>query len=99
MHALGMFPNDRELLVCPNCGLREDILFSGVLIAYREPAFLEDTGLRFEKRTEDTFRCPSCGQSVREPLADDSEGRVSTANAPIQRSKPTAPARGRNRTA
>lgn len=55
MHALGMFPNDRELLVCPNCGLREDILFSGVLITYREPAFHEDTGLRFEELTEDTF--------------------------------------------
>jgi hypothetical protein len=51
MHALGMFANDRELLDCPNCGLREDVLISGVLITYREPAFHEDIGLRFEELT------------------------------------------------
>jgi predicted RNA-binding Zn-ribbon protein involved in translation (DUF1610 family) len=73
MHALGMFANDRELLDCPNCGLREDVLISGVLITYREPAFHEDIGLRFEELTEGTFRCPSCGRTVRETLADDKD--------------------------
>jgi hypothetical protein len=26
---LGLFPNDRDLLACPNCGLTEDALASG----------------------------------------------------------------------
>lgn len=69
MHALGMLANDRELLDCPHCGLREDVLISGQLITYREPDFHQDTGLRFEKLTPGTFRCPSCGQTVRDPLA------------------------------
>lgn len=69
MHALGMFANDRELLDCPHCGLREDVLISGLLITYREPAFHQDTGLRFEELTTGTFCYPSCGQTVREPLA------------------------------
>ena len=73
MHALGMFANDRELLDCPQCGLREDVLISGLLITYREPGFHQDTGLRFEELTADAFRCPSCGQTVRAPLASNEQ--------------------------
>ena len=74
MHALGMSANDRELLDCPHCGLREDVLISGQLITYREPDFHQDTGLRFAELTTGTFRCPSCGQPVRDPLAGNGQG-------------------------
>lgn len=68
MHALGMLA-DREVLDCPRCGLREDVLISGLLITCREPGLQQDTGLRFERLTAESFRCPSCGLTVREPLA------------------------------
>jgi len=32
--ALGIFTNDRELLECPNCGLKEDVLATGQLVTY-----------------------------------------------------------------
>lgn len=70
MKAAGLFAHDRELLDCPHCGLREDVLSSGQLITYREPDFHQDTGLRFEGLTADTFRCPACGHTVKEPLSD-----------------------------
>lgn len=74
MKTAGLFANDRELLDCPHCGLREDVLISGLLITYREPGFHQDTGLRFQELTADTFRCPSCGQTVCEPFAEDKRG-------------------------
>lgn len=99
MHALGMFANDRELLDCPHCGLREDVLISGQLITYREPDFQQDTGLRFEELAADTFRCPSFGQTVREPLAEDMQGGAFIAGPVTKRPKPAAPAKGRKRKA
>lgn len=99
MKAAGLFANDRELLDCPHCGLREDVLISGVLITYREPGFHQDTGLRFEELTADAFLCPSCGQTVREPLAEDKKGDAFPAKPETKRPKPAAPAKGRKRKA
>ncbi|MDA1274472.1 MAG: hypothetical protein O2960_10545 [Verrucomicrobia bacterium] len=99
MHALGMFANDRELLDCPHCGLREDVLISGQLITYREPDFHQDTGLRFEELTPGTFRCPSCCHTVREPLADAMQGEAFSAQPATKRPKPAARAKGRKRKA
>ena len=59
--ALGLFVGDRELLSCPACGLRENVLFSGELITEHEEAPDTDTGLRFEELTSCCFRCPACG--------------------------------------
>lgn len=64
--SLGVFPNDRDLLTCPSCGLAEDVLAGGQLItsaSMGEP----DTGLRFAEPTVDDgpFRCPACGGEVR----------------------------------
>lgn len=71
MKALGMFANDRELLQCPRCGIMEDVTHEGFLITCREPDLGIDTGLRFEPITEESYRCPSCGQTVQEPLSED----------------------------
>jgi uncharacterized C2H2 Zn-finger protein len=71
MKALGMFGNDRELLQCPRCGLMEDVTHEGFLITCREPDLGIDTGLRFEPITDESYRCPSCGQTVQEPLSED----------------------------
>ena len=68
MKVAGLFTDDRELLDCPRCGLREDVLISGNLITYRKPNYQQDTGMRFWELTDQTFRCPSCGQTVSEPL-------------------------------
>jgi len=63
---LGLFADDRELLSCPQCGLQEDVTFSGMLITNRPEAASEDTGMRFEEISRDRFRCPSCGATVGE---------------------------------
>lgn len=99
MHALGMFANDRELLDCPHCGLREDVLISGQLITCREPGFHQDTGLRFEELTTGTFRCPSCGQTVRDTLAGDEPGDTFPAKPAIKRPRAVACTKERTRKA
>ena len=68
-NALGLFANDRELLECSQCGIMEDVTHTGLLITCREPALDQHTGLRFTKEPDQTFRCPSCGALVTEPLA------------------------------
>jgi hypothetical protein len=77
--ALGLFTDDRELLICPGCGLMEDVAASGILITCREPDLGQDTGLRFEPLGEQTFRCPACGRKVNEPLPEDGTGNESPA--------------------
>ena len=76
---LGVFTNDRELLVCQSCGLMEDVAATGVLITCREPNLGQDTGLRFEPLSDQTFRCPACGQRVRESLSEQSSEGASQA--------------------
>lgn len=63
---LGLFPNDRELLTCPRCGLGEDVLSDGRLVTNVNPAE-PDTGLRFiePEREGARFRCPRCGAAAR----------------------------------
>jgi hypothetical protein len=64
--ALGMFTDDRELLECPACGLKENVAFDGVLFTCRGDAIDVDTGLRFIEPDEDgVSTCPGCGRSVR----------------------------------
>jgi predicted RNA-binding Zn-ribbon protein involved in translation (DUF1610 family) len=70
MKHLSMFTNDRELLQCPRCGLMEDVTAEGLLITCREPDLCTDTGLRFVAITDESYRCPSCGQTVQEPLSE-----------------------------
>ena len=59
---LGLFPNDRDLLRCPNCGLTEDVLVDGQLITNLRLG-QPDTELRFIEPTADDgpFVCPACG--------------------------------------
>ncbi|MDP1589262.1 MAG: hypothetical protein Q8M07_16045 [Prosthecobacter sp.] len=71
MKALGMFANDRELLECPRCGLMENVSVEGMLFTCTPTDLGTDTGLRFDEITPDSFRCPSCGQTVHEPLTDE----------------------------
>ena len=71
MKSLGMFANDRDLLECPRCGLMEDVAAGGVLLTVRPTDLGTDTGLRFEELTPESFRCPSCGLTVHEPLTDE----------------------------
>lgn len=63
--SLGVFPNDRELLMCPSCGLAEDVLAGGQLIT-SVAVGAPDTGMRFiEPRVEnEPFRCPACGSDA-----------------------------------
>lgn len=64
--ALGMFTDDRELLECPACGLKEDVTGEGFLCTYRDEAFAVDTGLRFPEPDEDGVSCcPGCGGMVK----------------------------------
>ncbi len=60
-HSLGIFVGDRELLVCPRCGLMEDVLADGRLITCHA-AGEADTGLRFaeNRRRDGRFICPGC---------------------------------------
>jgi hypothetical protein len=61
--ALGMFTEDRELLACPHCGLKEIVTFEGVLITCRGKK--ADTGLRFpEPDGSGRSICPGCGGEV-----------------------------------
>lgn len=92
MKAAGLFANERELLDCPHCCLRDDVLISGHFITYREPGSHQETGLRFEELTADTFRCPSCGQAVCEPFAEDKQGGAVRAKSATKRPKTAAPA-------
>jgi ribosomal protein S27AE len=71
MRALGMFANERELLECPRCGLMEDVSCEGMLLTCNSADFGTDTGLRFEELTLESYRCPSCGQTVHEKLSDE----------------------------
>jgi hypothetical protein len=63
--ALGLFPNDREPLTCPRCGLAEDVLADGRLITSYEIG-APDTGLRFfePESADGPFTCPGCGGEV-----------------------------------
>ena len=59
--AMGLFTDDRELLECSMCGLVEDVAFDGRLITYhRKSEDYTDSGLRFERLNDTTFRCPIC---------------------------------------
>jgi len=66
-----MFPHDRELLRCDRCALMEDVTHTGMLITCRDPDLGTDTGLRFVKIAEGSFRCSACDQTVHETLSDD----------------------------
>jgi rubredoxin len=73
---LGIFVENRDLLMCDTCKLMEDVDIRGVLSTYVCPAdFYDpeppldwkappDTGLRFEEIGEDEFRCPVCGAVI-----------------------------------
>jgi len=64
--ALGIFTDDRELLECSGCGLKEDVTFEGLLMTYDKNAtLLEDSGLRFNRIDETSYACPACGAMVR----------------------------------
>lgn len=63
---LGIFTNDRELLECSICGLKENVTFAGTLFTCREDAIEVDIGLRFPEPDEEGYsRCPGCGEVVR----------------------------------
>jgi predicted RNA-binding Zn-ribbon protein involved in translation (DUF1610 family) len=66
--ALGIFMGERALLLCPKCGLSEDVGAGGRLFTAFGASPASDTGLRFvvTKRAH-VFRCPSCGAEVPEP--------------------------------
>lgn len=59
---LGMFVEDRELLSCPKCGLKEDVTSQGLLIVSYPSNTSIDSGLRFKevKNCSNRFRCPAC---------------------------------------
>jgi hypothetical protein len=63
--SLGIFVDDRELLVCPRCGLMEDVLADGRLVTCHA-AGEADTGLRFaeHQRIKGRFICPECHTAV-----------------------------------
>lgn len=67
---LGLFSEDRALLECSVCGLREDVTAEGQLITYVGTERREDSGLRFDERRDGVFVCPSCRAEVAEPEAE-----------------------------
>jgi hypothetical protein len=46
----------------------EDVAADGMLLSCTPTELGNDTGLRFEELAPESFRCPSCGQTVHEPL-------------------------------
>lgn len=63
--SLGLFANDRELLVCPSCGLQEDVTIEGMLITHDfESPDASDSGLRFTERQDGHFSCPRCSAKI-----------------------------------
>lgn len=68
--AMGLFPNDRDLLECTGCGLMENVACGGRFFTCRPETLDDDTGLRFQEISDGVFRCPSCGEAVREPDSD-----------------------------
>jgi len=59
--AMGVFTHHRELLECSGCDLVEDVAFDGRLMTYhRKSEDYSDSGLRFERLNDTTFRCPVC---------------------------------------
>jgi hypothetical protein len=64
---LGMFAEERELLECSACGLREDVTVEGLLITYVGSARGKDSSLRFRETQDGAFVCPSCGGEVAHP--------------------------------
>jgi hypothetical protein len=63
--SLGMFVEERDLLICKGCGLGEDVLNNGLLVVrqsgdYKAP----DSGLRFQEIRANVFKCPRCAQEV-----------------------------------
>jgi transcription elongation factor Elf1 len=63
--SLGLFTNDRELLVCTSCGLHEDVTIEGMLITHDcESLDVSDSGLRFTELQDGNFSCPRCGANI-----------------------------------
>lgn len=67
---LGLYVGDRELLTCPQCGLRENVDSDGCLFTCRADDFECDMGLRFEEQTLGAFRCPVCGAAACEEAGE-----------------------------
>ena len=82
--ALGLFTDERALLECPGCGLKEDVDATGRLFTYRGRPGGRDTGLRFAELGKGSFRCPSCGATVGEAELT----RLTAPKAPAKRRKP-----------
>ena len=61
---LGMFTDDRELVECSKCGLKEDVDVHGFLLTCYEGSLGKDTGLRFKEDTDSKFSCPKCNSVV-----------------------------------
>lgn len=66
---LGLFTDDRELLECSACGLKESVTGDGFLYTYKDDAIDTDTGLRFPEPDDDgsddlVTNCPECGTRV-----------------------------------
>ncbi len=63
----GIFLNDREIVHCAQCGLTEDIAFSGKLFTYyaNDPEFKE-TGLQFIEleNNSEYLQCPICNLNI-----------------------------------
>lgn len=66
-NALGLFMDDRNLMECPDCGLREDVTADGLLFTHeRETSDARDTGLRFTELPDGRFACPRCQKVLAE---------------------------------
>ncbi len=61
---LGIFTDDRELVECSKCGLKEDVDVHGFLLTCYEGSLGKDTGLRFKEGADSEFCCPKCRSKV-----------------------------------
>ena len=69
----GLFPNHRELLKFPHCGLMEDVTIEEKLIVYRDGAKEIDSGQHFPEPDKNGMCCcPGCGRRV--DLSDGENG-------------------------
>ncbi len=59
---LGLFMDEREFIKCAGCDFMEDVTFDRRLVTYhRGFGNFKDSGLRFEKKWKNIYKCPLCG--------------------------------------
>lgn len=68
----GIFLDDRELLDCSKCGLKEDVTFDGRLIVTNlDGSILPELSFITADKAGEWFKCPMCREKIKINLSQD----------------------------